>query len=65
VFPESVVHRIIGREKVEAVEIERAGAIKPFQMAVQRRYRAHRLCTNSELFRDQLELDERGYLLNQ
>src|SRR5882672_5403704 len=35
VFPESVVHRIIGREKVEAVEIERAGAIKPFQMAVQ------------------------------
>src|SRR3989441_3686276 len=35
VFPESVVRRIIGNDQVEAVEIERAGAIKPFQMAVQ------------------------------
>src|SRR5260370_36406681 len=34
-FPESVVRRIIGSDRVEAVEIERAGAIKPFQMAVQ------------------------------
>src|SRR6267142_2390879 len=31
VFPESVVRRIIGREQVEAVEIERTGAIKPFR----------------------------------
>src|SRR3979409_1140110 len=35
VFPESVVHQIRGRERGEGVEIERAGAIKPFQMAVQ------------------------------
>src|SRR5256714_12550894 len=35
VFSESVVHRIIGHEWVEAVEIERSGAIKPFQMAAQ------------------------------
>src|SRR5438445_1635178 len=35
VFPESIVHRIFGSDQVEAVEIERAGAIKPFQMAVQ------------------------------
>jgi len=63
VFPESVVHRIIGREKVEAVEIERAGAIKPFQMAVQGVIVRIGFAPNSELFRDQLELDERGYLL--
>jgi hypothetical protein len=35
VFPESNVRRILGNDRVEAVEIERAGAIKPFQMAVQ------------------------------
>src|SRR4030095_7085095 len=29
VFPESNVRRILGNEHVEAVEIERAGAIKP------------------------------------
>src|SRR5882724_7208424 len=32
VFPESIVRRIIGNDQVEAVEIERAQAIKPFQM---------------------------------
>src|ERR1700752_2372532 len=35
VFPESIFRRILGNEWVEAVEIERAGALKPFQMAVQ------------------------------
>src|SRR5213082_1797784 len=35
VFPESYVRRIMGDDRVEAVEIERAQAIKPFQMAVQ------------------------------
>ncbi len=63
VFSESVVHRIIGREKVEAVEIERAGAIKPFQMAVQGVIVRIGFAPNTELFRDQLELDERGYVL--
>ena len=63
VFSESVVHRIIGREKVEAVEIERAGAIKPFQMAVQGVILRIGFAPNTELFRDQLELDERGYVL--
>ncbi|HMJ24583.1 MAG TPA: FAD-dependent oxidoreductase [Pyrinomonadaceae bacterium] len=63
VFPESVVHRIIGRDGVEAVEIERAGAIKPFQMAVQGVIVRIGFQPNSDLFRDQLEIDDRGYVL--
>ena len=63
VFPESVVHRIIGREQVEAVEIERSGAIKPFQMAVQGVIVRIGFAPNTELFRDQVDLDERGYVL--
>jgi thioredoxin reductase (NADPH) len=63
VFPESVVHRIIGRDWVEAVEIERAGAIKPFQMAVQGVIVRIGFQPNTDLFRDQLETDERGYAL--
>jgi len=63
VFPESVVRRVIGRDQVEAVEIERAGAIKPFQMAVQGVIVRIGFAPNTELFRDQLELDERGYVL--
>lgn len=63
VFPESVVRRIIGTEEVEAVEIERAGAIKPFQMAVQGVIVRIGFVPNTELFRNQLGLDERGYVL--
>ena len=63
VFPESVVQRIIGRERVEAVEIERAGAIKPFQMAVQGVIVRIGFAPNTELFRDQLKMDDRGYVL--
>ncbi|MDX6530349.1 MAG: thioredoxin reductase [Blastocatellia bacterium] len=63
VFPESVVHRIIGRDQVEAVEIERSGAIKPFQMAVQGVLVRIGFQPNSELFCDQLQIDERGFVL--
>jgi thioredoxin reductase (NADPH) len=63
VFPESVVHRIIGREHIEAVEIERSGAIKPFQMAVQGVIVRIGFAPNSELFREQLKMDEGGYVL--
>jgi len=63
VFPESVVHRIIGHEGVEAVEIERAGAIKPFQMAVQGVIVRIGFEPNSERFRDQLKMDQDGYVL--
>jgi len=63
VFPESRVHRIIGNEHLEAVEIERAGAIKPFQMAVQGVIVRIGFEPNTELFRDQLEIDEQGYAI--
>jgi thioredoxin reductase (NADPH) len=63
VFPESVVHRIIGHERVEAVEIERSGAIKPFQMAVQGVIVRIGFEPNTDLFRDQLEMDDRRYVL--
>ena len=62
VFSESVVRRIIGSDRVEAVEIERAGAIKPFQMAVQGVIVRIGFEPNTELFRDQLEMDDRAYV---
>ncbi len=63
VFPESVVRRIIGSKHVEAVEIERAGAIKPFQMAVQGVIVRIGFEPNTELLRDQLEMDDRAYVI--
>ena len=63
VFPESVVRRIIGSDQVEAVEIERSGAIKPFQMAVRGVIVRIGFAPNTDLFRDQLGLDERGYVV--
>jgi thioredoxin reductase (NADPH) len=63
VFPESVVRRIIGLEQVEAVEIERAGALKPFQMAVQGVLVRIGFAPNTDLFRDQLGLNDRGYVV--
>lgn len=63
VFPESVVHRIIGREHVEAVEIERSGAIKPFQMAVQGVIVRIGFQPNTDLFGNQLEKDDGEYLV--
>jgi thioredoxin reductase (NADPH) len=63
VFPESVVRRILGNSEVEAVEILRKDALKPFQMAVQGVVIRIGVEPNSELFRDQLELDEAGYVV--
>ncbi|MFS8086187.1 MAG: FAD-dependent oxidoreductase, partial [Acidobacteriota bacterium] len=56
-------HRIIGGEHLEAVEIERAGAIKPFQMAVQGVIVRIGFEPNTEFFREQVDLDERGYVV--
>jgi thioredoxin reductase (NADPH) len=61
VFNESEVKRILGNEHVEAVEIERSQAIKPFQMAVQGVLVRIGFEPNTELFHDQIELNERGY----
>jgi thioredoxin reductase (NADPH) len=63
VFPESNVRRILGNERVEAVEIERAGAIKPFQMAVQGVVIRIGFEPNVDFVRDQLDRDERGYVI--
>ena len=63
VFPESVVQRIIGGDWIDAVEIERAGAIKPFQMAVQGVLIRIGFEPNTDSIRGQLEIDEQGYVI--
>jgi thioredoxin reductase (NADPH) len=63
VFPESNVRRIIGHEFVEAVEIERGGAIKPFQMAVQGVLIRVGWEPNTDFIRGQVELDKHGYVI--
>ncbi|MBA2647678.1 MAG: NAD(P)/FAD-dependent oxidoreductase [Pyrinomonadaceae bacterium] len=62
VFTESVLKRIIGGERVEAVEIERRGAIKPFQMAVGGVLVRIGVEPNTEIFKDQIAFDEAGYV---
>ncbi len=62
VFTESVLTRILGREEVEAVEILRKDGLKPFQLAVRGVLIRIGVEPNTELFRDQLQLDEKGYL---
>jgi thioredoxin reductase (NADPH) len=63
VFTESTVQRIIGEREVEAVEILRAHAIKPFQMAVRGVLVRIGVEPNTELFRDQVHVDERGFIV--
>lgn len=63
VFPESNVRQIIGTDSVEAVEIERGGAIKPFQMAVQGVLIRIGWEPNTDFVREQLQLDEQGYVV--
>lgn len=62
VFPESRVTRILGNDSVAAVEILRKDALKPFQMAVQGVAIRIGVEPNSGLFREQLSLDESGYV---
>jgi thioredoxin reductase (NADPH) len=62
IFTESEARRIIGAEAVEAIEILRRGAIKPFQMAVGGVLVRIGVEPNAELFRGQLEQNERGYI---
>jgi thioredoxin reductase (NADPH) len=61
VFPQSVVTRILGNHEVEAVEILRKDALKPFQMAVRGVVIRIGVEPNTEIFREQLQLDDRGY----
>lgn len=63
VFTESIVTRIIGNEALEAVEIKRKDALKPFQMAVGGVLIRIGVEPNTEIVKDQLLLDERGYIV--
>jgi thioredoxin reductase (NADPH) len=63
VFTESTVTRILGNEDLEAVEIRRKEALKPFQMAVRGVLIRIGVEPNTDLFRDQVQLDEKGYVV--
>ena len=63
VFTESVVTRIIGDERVEAVEILRKDGLKPFQLAVRGVLVRIGVEPNTAFIREQLESDERGYVI--
>ena len=62
VFTESVLTRIIGSDRVEAVEIQRKQGLKPFQLAVRGVLIRIGVVPNTELFKEQLETDEKGYV---
>jgi len=62
VFTESVLTRIIGHEQVQAVEIQRKEGLKPFQLAVRGVLIRIGVEPNTELFREQLEMDEKGFI---
>lgn len=63
VFTEATLQRIMGAERVESVEILRAGALKPFRMAVRGVLARIGVEPNTELFKEQLHMDERGYIV--
>ncbi len=63
IFPESVVTSILGKDAVEAVEILRKDALKPFQMAVQGVLVRIGVQPNTELFSDQIAVNGQGYIL--
>jgi len=63
VFTESVLTRIIGEDDVVAVEIQRKQGLKPFQMAVRGVLIRIGVEPNTELFKDQIETDEKGFLV--
>jgi thioredoxin reductase (NADPH) len=63
VFTESVLTRIIGDEQVQAVEILRRDGLKPFQLAVRGVLIRIGVEPNVELFREQVAVDEKGYIV--
>ncbi len=63
IFTEATAQRIIGEREVEAVEIMRAGEMKPFQVAVRGVVVRIGVEPNTELFREQVRVDESGYIM--
>ena len=62
VFTESVLTRIIGDDEVQAVEIQRKEGLKPFQLAVRGVLIRIGVEPNTELFREQIETDPKGFI---
>ena len=62
VFTESVLTRIIGDDNVQAVEIQRKEGLKPFQLAVRGVLIRIGVEPNTELFREQVETDSKGFI---
>ena len=63
VFTEATLERVMGSDRVESVEIRRAGALKPVRMAVRGVLIRVGVEPNSELFTGQLHADARGYIV--
>ncbi|MFL6256568.1 MAG: NAD(P)/FAD-dependent oxidoreductase [Pyrinomonadaceae bacterium] len=63
VFTETTLRAILGGEHVESVEMLRAGALKSMRMAVRGVLVRVGVEPNTELFREQLHTDERGYVV--
>jgi thioredoxin reductase (NADPH) len=63
VFTETTLLGILGGERVESVEMLRAGALKAMRMAVRGVLVRVGVEPNTELFRGQLHTDERGYVV--
>ena len=62
-FTESVVTRIIGNEEVDAVEVLRKDGLKPFQIAVKGVLIRIGVEPNTEMFTDQIKIDEQHYIV--
>jgi thioredoxin reductase (NADPH) len=63
VFTETTLERVLGSERVESVEIRRAGALKAMRMAVRGVLVRVGVEPNSEPFLGQLHTDARGYVV--
>jgi thioredoxin reductase (NADPH) len=63
VFTETTLRGVYGSERVESVEILRAGALKPMRMAVRGVLIRVGVEPNSEPFRGQVDTDARGYVV--
>jgi thioredoxin reductase (NADPH) len=63
VFTETTLERILGSDRVESVEMLRAGALKSMRMAVRGVLVRVGVEPNTELFSGQLHADERGYVI--
>ncbi|HEX8687757.1 MAG TPA: FAD-dependent oxidoreductase [Pyrinomonadaceae bacterium] len=63
VFTETTLQGIYGGDRVESVEMRRAGALKPMRVAVRGVLVRVGVEPNTELFKGQLHTDERGYVV--